>query len=94
MGVTNVLRIRRRGSKVMAKKAKSGGHQKRSGVQVKGRKESERVRAKVQTFVENSPFDGSRGAALDASKLKDLLSSGPESPKKALLGSGPESSKK
>jgi hypothetical protein len=78
----------------MAKKAKSGGHQKQSRVQVKGRKESESVRAKVQTFIENSPFDGSRGTALDASKLKDLLRSGPESPKKALLGSGPESPKK
>lgn len=78
----------------MAKKAKSGGHQKRSRVQVKGRKEGESVRAKVQTFVENSPFDGSRGAAPGASKLRDLLSSGPESPKKAMLGSGPESSKK
>jgi len=78
----------------MAKKAKSGGHQKRSRVQVKGRKESESVRANVQTFIENSPFDGSRGTALDASKLKALVSAGPESSKKALMGSGPESSKK
>jgi hypothetical protein len=80
---------------VMAKKAKSGGQQKRSRVQVKGRKESENVKTKVQTFVENSPFDGSRGTALDASKLKALMSGGPESSKrKALLGSGPESLKK
>ena len=80
----------------MAKKPKSG-HQKRSRVQGKGRKESGNVKAKVQTFVENSPFDGSRGTALDASKLKALMSSGggPESSKrKALLGSGPESLKK
>jgi hypothetical protein len=97
MGVTDVTRDKKTGVKVMAKKAKSGGHQKRSRVQVKGRKESENVKAKVQTFVENSPFDGSRGTALDASKLKALVSSGggPESSKrKALMGSGPESIKK
>jgi len=75
----------------MAKKTKSAGPQKRPRVLVKGRKEA--VQAKVQTFVENMPFDGSKGAGLDPAKLKTLMA-GPETSKKVLQGAGPETSKK
>jgi hypothetical protein len=82
VAVTGVAQDKKTGGKVMGKKAKSAGHQKRPRVQVKGRKESEIVRAKVQTFVENSPFDGGPGAGPESSKLKALMGTGPESSKK------------
>jgi hypothetical protein len=94
MRVTDVALDKKIGGKVMAKKTKSGGHQKRSPVQVKGRKQTESVRAKVQTFVENMPFDGSQGGGLEPAKLKALLSGAGSSKKKVLQGSGPESIKK
>ena len=78
----------------MAKRTKSAGPKKRPRVLAKGRKEAEGVQAKVQTFVENMPFDGSKGAGLDPAKLQALMSSGPETSKKVLQGSGPETSKK
>ena len=77
----------------MAKKTKSGGPQKRPRVLAKGRKETESVQANVQKFVENMPFDGSRGAGLDPAKLKTLMA-GPETSRKVLQRAGPETSKK
>jgi len=94
MGVTDVAPDKKTGGKVMAKKAKSAGQQKRSPVHVKGRKEAESVQAKVQKFVENMPFDGSKGAGLEPAKLKALISGAGSSKKKALEGAGPEPSKK
>ena len=78
----------------MAKKTKSAGPQKRPRVLVKGRKEAESVQAKVQTFVENMPFDGSKGAGLDPAKLNALTSGAGSSKKRAVQASGPETSKK